>query len=192
MLDRYFTPEPRQICRQVANATGPGRRAIRWPRPVAGTLRSFQSASQIRDAFFAAGGAQPSFMVTVTPPAVTDPNVTAKIEFYGTPIVSQARQQRARRRASWPGAGSYQIKITVATDAPPPRRADRQRRPDACPAPPPAPPPPEVSMLVNKKGVWALFRLLDDAARGGNRGDAFSAAGRTTVSSSRRRPPPIR
>ena len=67
-----------------------------------GTLKSFQTAAQIRDAFFASGGAQPSFMVTVTPPAITDPNVSAKVAFYGSVITAQPGNS-APVSAPWPG-----------------------------------------------------------------------------------------
>lgn len=130
------------------------------------SIRSFQQASQIRDAFFSAGTAQPAFTVTVTPPAVVDPNVSAKLDFYGTAIVSQASGQ-GPVNAPWPGPGSFQLRITVTTTTPP--------SPDL-PAPKPAGPatPGDVSILVDKSGVWALFHLLDDAGRGTNKVAFFS------------------
>ncbi|MCW6506724.1 type VI secretion system membrane subunit TssM [Lichenifustis flavocetrariae] len=127
-------------------------------------LKSFTDASQIRDAYFGSGSAQPSFMVTVTPPAITDPSVTAKIDFYGTPITALAGNS-APTAASWPGPGTYQIKITLSTASTPAADA---------PATTQTATPPEVSTLVNKTGVWSLFRLLDDAGRGGTSVSFFS------------------
>ncbi len=168
-LDRFFDGN-------LAKYADRSRRDWAWKQadPVArdlspATLKSFQTASQIRDAFFALGGNQPSFMVTVTPPAITDPNVTAKIDFYGTPITAQSGGS-APTAAPWPGAGSYQIKITVTTGGAiqptplPTKAADGSTTP-AEPTTPAPPAPPDVSTLLNKTGVWALFHLLDDAGR---------------------------
>jgi hypothetical protein len=112
-------------------------------------------------------------MVTVTPPALTDPNVTAKLDFYGTSIVSQAGNS-APTAAPWPGSGSYQMKITVTSAAP-----AQPPSPDPAPAKlgAPATPPAgagDTSTLVNKTGVWALFHLLDEAGRPGNRVQFYS------------------
>ena len=135
-------------------------------------LKSFQDAGQIRDAYFASGSAQPSFMVTVTPPAITDPNVTAKIDFYGSSIVAQANNSTPTA-VPWPGLGSYQVKITLSTAVPAPA-TDAAGGIPATPAAAVTPPAPEVSTLVSKPGVWAIFRLLDDAGRGGGRVSYYS------------------
>lgn len=167
-LDKYFSANLAKYADKskrdwIWKASDPVGRALS-----ATTLRSFQQASQIRDAFFAGGAAQPSFTVTVTPPVVNDPNVTAKMDFYGTPIQSQLNSNPPTT-APWPGAGSFQLKITVTAAAPPPDpngpRLD---------APAGQPPPADVSILTSKTGVWALFHLLDDAARGSTRVTFFS------------------
>ncbi len=166
-LDRYFA-------QNLAKYADKSKRDWTWKTadPVgralsAGTIRSFQQASQIRDAFFAAGAAQPSFMVTVTPPAVNDPQVTAQMDFYGTPIQSKLGGN-APTTAAWPGGGNYQLKITVTTTPavdPTAPKLDNSSQPPAQP---------DISTLASKNGVWALFRLLDDAARGGTKVTFFS------------------
>ena len=73
------------------------------------------------------------------------------------------------------------MKITVTTtqSAPPPPPPDAPgAQPASAPAAPPPPPQPEVSTLVNKTGVWSLFRLLDEAGRPGNK-VAFYSGGKT-------------
>ncbi len=147
-----------------------------------GTLKSFQTAAQIRDAFFAGGGAQPSFMVTVTPPAITDPNVSAKVSFYGSVITAQPGNS-APVSASWPGPGAFELKITLttggaipATPLPAPAKpaaGDDAATPAA--AAPATPAPPDVSTLVSKTGVWSLFHLIDEAGKGGNSVSFYSA-----------------
>ena len=142
--------------------------------PVARTLspallRSFQIASQISQAFFASGGLTPAFNVTVTPPAVADPTIMADVDFYGTDIVAKAGSS-APRLASWPGAGSYEVKIMLkATPMP---GNGLQTASDNMGMPPP--PPPDDVTLVDKQGVWALFHLIEEAGRGGNTVSFFS------------------
>jgi type VI secretion system protein ImpL len=123
------------------------------------TLQAFQRAADIRSAFFPAGGSQPTFMVTVTPPSTT--GVTAKLEFYGS-VVSTQGGSGSPTSVQWPGSGTYQVKITAVPDAVAPDPAPAQA-PGTPPAPPPAPaPPPDPVTLVSKNGVWALFHILDD------------------------------
>jgi type VI secretion system protein ImpL len=169
-LDRYFA-------QNLAKYADKSKRDWTWKSadPVGhalspGTIRSFQQASQIRDAFFAGGAAQPSFQITVTPPVVNDPQVTAQMDFYGAPIVSKLGTN-APTIASWPGGGSFQLKITVtATPAPAPVLDPTAPKLDNTSQPAQ----PDVSILASKNGVWALFRLLDDAARGGTKVTFFS------------------
>jgi hypothetical protein len=120
--------------------------------------------------------------VTVTPPAVSDVNVSVRIDFYGTTIQASSGGS-APTAAAWPGPGSYQIKITVTTGAsppPPPPPAPAKPADASTPAEPAVTPlpvtpaPPTVETALNKSGVWSLFHLLDDAARGGNAYNFYS------------------
>ena len=137
------------------------------------TLRSFQHASEIRDAFFASGGVQPSFALTVTPPVLADPGVTAKLEFYGATIISQAGNG-APTAVQWPGAGSYQLRITVTSADQPQQQQPSASAQTKNPATSPAE---NVVTVFNKNGVWSLFRLLDDLSKGEGR-VSFYGAGR--------------
>ena len=140
--------------------------------PVARTLspallRSFQLADQIRQAFFAAGGLTPSFNLTIMPPAIADPTITADVVFYGTEIMVK-QGNSAPRLASWPGAGNYEVKLSLkSTPMPAMQTASND------PTMPPQPPPDDVT-LIDKQGVWAVFHLLEEAGRGGNAVSFFS------------------
>jgi len=52
------------------------------------TLRQFQRAHNIKDAFFGTGGSQPSFLMTVTPPPLIGTGLKAKLEVNGVPVES--------------------------------------------------------------------------------------------------------
>jgi type VI secretion system protein ImpL len=163
VMDTYFT-------KYLAKYVTKGARDWAWrPDPVArglsaNTLRSFQRAAEIRDAFFASGGAQPSFTVTVTPPVLADAGLTAKLDFYGATIISQAGNS-APTAAQWPGSGSYQLKITLAS-----QDSLQQQPPSPTQGKNPVTNPAEnVITLFSKNGVWSLFHLLDDLSKGAGR-----------------------
>jgi type VI secretion system protein ImpL len=105
------------------------------------TLREFQRAAQIRDAFFSTGGNMPSIMLTVTPPVLSGNDVTAKLEINGTAVVSQGGTSAATP-VPWPGSAS--INRTVLTLAP---TASGQ-----------------APSVLERNGVWSLFRMLEAGA----------------------------
>lgn len=120
------------------------------------TLKQFQNAAYIRDAFFQTGGAQPMVTLSIKPPGASAPGVAIKTEIGGTVINSPVT----------PGAAA----------APPLFGA----------APPPPPPPPQsdapttvqwpgpstrtaISVsnetgqpsVLERVGPWSLFRMLE-------------------------------
>ncbi len=120
------------------------------------TLKQFQNAAYIRDAFFQTGGAQPMVTLSIKPPGASAPGVAIKTEIGGTVINSPVA----------PGAAA----------APPLFGA----------APPPPPPPPQsdapttvqwpgpstrtaISVsnetgqpsVLERVGPWSLFRMLE-------------------------------
>ncbi len=120
------------------------------------TLKQFQNAAYIRDAFFQTGGAQPMVTLSIKPPGASGPGVAIKTEIGGTVINSPVA----------PGAAA----------APPLFGA----------APPPPPPPPQsdapttvqwpgpstrtaISVsnetgqpsVLERVGPWSLFRMLE-------------------------------
>lgn len=114
------------------------------------TLRQFQQAAQIRDAFFPTGGNQPSVNMEVKPVTLSGEAESATLQINSTAIVAQPG---ANTPASliWPGPGVNQASITIQPELP-----DRNSR-------------------LERKGAWALFRLLD-AGSVLQRGNVVSAS----------------
>jgi type VI secretion system protein ImpL len=111
------------------------------------TLRAFQRASEIRDAFFQTGGNAPNVQLTVTPGFASDSNV--KLEIGGSvitgPASSVASSLNPQAQAApvspvlvqWPGA-ALRAAVSVATSAGQPS-------------------------ILERTGPWSLFRLLEEA-----------------------------
>jgi type VI secretion system protein ImpL len=108
------------------------------------TLRQFQRASRIKDAFFPTNGNVPSISLNITPPVLPDMGLTAKLEINGLPIASSNQPNPAPVAVQWPGAGG-RTAVSLVQDPPTPGA-----------------PPSEIS---GGTGQWALFRLLDKAAK---------------------------
>jgi type VI secretion system protein ImpL len=105
------------------------------------TLRQFQRASQIRDAFFATGGNIPGFSLAVTPPTMVA-GFVAKFEIGGAAASSSNLANPSPTSIQWPGAGG-RTAVSLSNDPPTPGA--------------------QASEIV-KNGQWALFRLLDSAS----------------------------
>ncbi len=81
------------------------------------TLRRFQQAAEIRDAFFPTGGAQPNLSFTVKPLTMSGEAQTATLAVNGANVVAQ--QGSATPGAlQWPGSGAGAASITMAPDMP--------------------------------------------------------------------------
>lgn len=112
----------------------------------ADTLRQFQRAAQIKDAFFPTNGNVPSITLTVTPPVLPAMGLTAKLEINGFAASSTEQPNPAPVAVQWPGAGG---RTAVSL-------AEEQRM---------FAPPTQPSEISGGTGQWALFRLLDRAAK---------------------------
>jgi type VI secretion system protein ImpL len=114
------------------------------------TLRQFQQAAEIRDAFFPTGGNQPTINLEVTPATLSGEATSATLQINGASVASQ---QGANTPATvqWPGAGAGAASIALLPELPD-----------------------HISKL-EKLGAWALFRLLD-AGSVLQRGNAVSAS----------------
>jgi type VI secretion system protein ImpL len=108
------------------------------------TLRQFQRAAQIRDAFFPTNGNVPSVSLTVTPPALPGTGLMAKLEINGIAVSSSNQPNPAPVAVQWPGAGG---KTAVSLSQDPPVAGAQP------------------SELSGGTGQWALFRLLDRASK---------------------------
>jgi type VI secretion system protein ImpL len=105
------------------------------------TLRQFQRAAQIKDAFFPTNGNYPSINVTVTPPFLGADSV-AKLEINGVPVTSSSQPNPPPALVPWPGAPG---RTAVSLSAPGAQPSEQ--------LPSPA------------NSQWALFRLLDKASK---------------------------
>lgn len=116
-------------------------------------LRDFQRASEIKEAFFSAGGTQPGFVVAVQPLTVNAAGTTVRTDINGTQIVSAqasaapifggtpppAPAAPPPAAVQWPGPiGLGRFTITATSDSTG-----------------------TVIPMYEKMGAWALFRALD-------------------------------
>ena len=100
------------------------------------TLREFQQAADIRDAFFPTGGNQPNVSFEVKPLTLSTDAQTATLAINGSNVVAQ-QGANAASTLQWPGAGAGAASITMAPDMP-----DRKSN-------------------LERSGAWALFRLVE-------------------------------
>jgi type VI secretion system protein ImpL len=114
------------------------------------TLREFQQAAELRDAFFPTGGNQPTISLEVKPETLSGEATGATLLINGASVASQ---QGATTPATvqWPGAGAGAASIELQPELP-----DHPNK-------------------LERTGAWALFRLLD-AGSVLQRGNAVSAS----------------
>jgi type VI secretion system protein ImpL len=100
------------------------------------TLREFQQAAEIRDAFFPTGGNQPNLSLEVKPLTLSGDATTATLSINGATVVAQ-QGANAASTVQWPGAGAGAASIVMAPDLP------------------------TGKSNLERSGAWALFRLVD-------------------------------
>jgi len=115
------------------------------------TLREFQQAAEIRDAFFPTGGNAPNITMEVTPLTLSSDAQTATLSINGANVVNQQGANNAAANVQWPGAGAGDASIAMAPDMP-----DRKSS-------------------LERTGAWALFRLID-AGSSIQSGNAFKVS----------------
>ncbi|CAO4176415.1 type VI secretion system membrane subunit TssM [Methylorubrum aminovorans] len=123
----------------------------------AGTLREFQRAAEIRDAFFPTGGNMPAFAFAVTPLTLSADVSKARLDVNGTTLETQ-QGINAPVTMQWPGpAGLGRTAITLDFGY--------GTQP----------------IVVEKSGAWSLFRMLDTGSvlkQGDNVVASFVVGGR--------------
>ncbi|MGO4872113.1 MAG: type VI secretion system membrane subunit TssM [Roseiarcus sp.] len=109
------------------------------------TLREFQQAAEIRDAFFPTGGNLPNVSLEVKPLTLSSDAKTATLSINGMTVVAQQGANPAST-VQWPGAGAGAASIVMAPDMP------------------------DYKSNLERTGAWALFRLVDvgSAIQNGN------------------------
>lgn len=138
----------------------------------ADTLKQFQRAAYIRDAFFQTGGNQPAVAMSVLPPVINGAGASAKMEVGGTAIVSPNPQPAAggMMSPSPPPLPVSNAPVNVQWPAPSMRTAisvvsDTTGQPS----------------ILERTGPWSLFRLLEAgsmSARAETATASFIVAGR--------------
>jgi type VI secretion system protein ImpL len=135
------------------------------------TLKQFQTAAYIRDAFFQTGGSMPTVSFAIKPPGSAGPGVDVKTEIGGTIITSPGSpgiaagfgappappqpQSSGPTTVQWPGP-STRTAISVSNEMGPPS-------------------------VLERTGPWSLFRMLEAgslSAKGDTASANFIVAGR--------------
>jgi type VI secretion system protein ImpL len=147
----YFDGFFRKWLEPYADTSSPKDWKWRQDNPVAKlmsaeTLRQFQRAAEIRDAFFPTNGNFPAVNLTVTPPALPGTGLQAKLEINGIQVTSSNQPNPAPVAVQWPGAGG-RTAVSLAQD------------------PPVAGVQPSELLPRPAGSQWALFRLLDLASK---------------------------
>jgi type VI secretion system protein ImpL len=131
------------------------------------TLKQFQNAAYIRDAFFQTGGSVPQVSLAIKPPRAAGPGVDIKTEIGGTIIASPSApavatafsaasppSSTATSTVQWPGP-SARTAISVSSETGPPS-------------------------VLERTGPWSLFRMLEAGsltAKGETASASFIVAG---------------
>lgn len=139
------------------------------------TLREFQRASEIREAFFPTGGNLPSFQMIVVPTALSADAANAKLEINGFTVTSQ-QGVNTPAPVMWPGAGVGRTAITLTLGGASGGGVFGGGFFSSGPSAPSG----EVK-LFERDGVWSFFRLLDTGSvlrQGDNVGLTLAAGGR--------------
>ena len=136
LIDRFFSTR----LAPLANVTG---KTWSWRQnPDAtrklseATLRQFQAAADIRDAFFPTGGSAPNLSFEVKLLTLNANAQSATLTVNGTAIASP-QGSSTPGQLQWPGAGAAGASITLAPDVP------------------------DQKSTLERMGPWALFRLVD-------------------------------
>jgi type VI secretion system protein ImpL len=149
LMDRFFTQNLAPYA-DTSNAQWSWRQSSGVdPSLSPATLREFQRAADIRDAFFQTGGNTPMVSLSVRPPILPIPGASVRLEMGGTSVVSPAvgntlgppaaaaaQATDAPITVQWPGA-SLRTAISVAVDD------------SAQPS------------VLERTGPWSMFRMLE-------------------------------
>ncbi|RWE30782.1 MAG: type VI secretion system membrane subunit TssM [Mesorhizobium sp.] len=157
MMDRFFA----QNLAPLIDMTGQDwtwKQNARSGRDLAkSTLKAFQSAAEIRSAFFPSGGSAPSVAITFTPTSLNSEADSAVLNVDGQTVQS-AQAGNAPSTVTWPsGAASGSASLSLTPEMPGRESA------------------------LKFEGPWALKRLLDKATvtgDGGNTEARFVIGGR--------------
>jgi type VI secretion system protein ImpL len=120
------------------------------------TLRQFQQAHEIRDAFFPNGGNLPSFNMVVTPLTQSGDISNARFEINGTAVVSQ-QGVNSPTNVNWPGGGIGATAVTLGGGGGGFFSGGFFSQPS----------------VVRREGTWSFFKMIDSASSRYKQGDAY-------------------
>jgi type VI secretion system protein ImpL len=120
------------------------------------TLRQFQQAHEIRDAFFPNGGNLPSFNMVVTPLTQSGDISSARFEINGTAVVSQ-QGINSPTNVNWPGGGVGATAVTLGGGGGGFFSGGFFSQPS----------------VVRREGTWSFFKMIDSASSRYKHGDAY-------------------
>lgn len=113
----------------------------------AATLREFQRAAEIREAFFSTGGTMPAVTFSVTPLTLTGDAGQAKLDVNGSVVVMQGGGVPTPGSVQWPGP-AVPGRTVLQIDGTPSFFGTSNGQ----------------STVIEKTGAWSLFRLLDSGS----------------------------
>lgn len=113
----------------------------------AATLREFQRAAEIRDAFFSTGGNMPLVTFAVAPLTLSGDAVRAKLDVNGSAVVTQ-QGVNTPSTVTWPGPASP-ARTSIVIEGTPAGFFGGGTPP---------------TILTEKTGTWSLFRLVDSGS----------------------------
>ena len=168
IIDRFFT----QFLAPYADTSRPDW-TWRKDSPVGrslspDTLKQFQNAAFIRDAFFQTGGSMPLVSLTIKPPRAAGPGVDIKTEIGGTVIASPGAPGGASAFGAAPPPPSSAAPSTVQWPGPSARTAISVSSETGPPS------------VLERTGPWSLFRMLEAgslSAKGETASATFIVAG---------------
>jgi type VI secretion system protein ImpL len=123
------------------------------------TLREFQRASDIREAFFPTGGNLPNFQMVVVPTTISSDAQSGKLEINGFTVTSQ-QGVNTPTPVMWPGAGLKKTSINLQIGGAANNNAGGIFGGGFFSNSPTPAAPSEVK-LFERDGDWSFFRLLD-------------------------------
>ena len=168
IMDRFFT----QFLAPYADTSRPDW-TWRKDSPVGrslspDTLKQFQNAAFIRDAFFQTGGSMPLVSLAIKPPRAAGPGVDIKTEIGGTVIASPGVPGGASAFGAAPPPPSSAAPSTVQWPGPSARTAISVSSETGPPS------------VLERTGPWSLFRMLEAgslSAKGETASATFIVAG---------------
>ena len=168
IMDRFFT----QFLAPYADTSRPDW-TWRKDSPVGrslspDTLKQFQNAAYIRDAFFQTGGSMPLVSLAIKPPRAAGPGVDIKTEIGGTVIASPGASGGASVFGAAPPPPSSATSSTVQWPGPSARTAISVSSETGPPS------------VLERTGPWSLFRMLEAgslSAKGETASATFIVAG---------------